>query len=268
MNPWQLAQQIKAELQTVTWPAVTLGDDEKVVFGKSVAIFAGFPTEDQIPKGWPWVLISIDTATNDDDTPELIEQSFGLMTAAKASGDTLGEFAIIGSNAADLGSSAGRGVAEVMERIRAAVGDLTAVDGASVVVSSASTAGILQFGRGKHMAIQEVTLTGLCTSALYYAAPQNLQYDVNWTWSGAHCSDRFDFVKYRIVEKLGTTPSTDPTDGTTVYTGTSTSATGSWQVGYTYTVFADYSSRRRTSSGAIVVEGSSGPEVGAYRVVA
>ena len=53
MDPWQMAQQIKHELEQVIWH--NSGD---LVFGinGSVAVFAGPPTADQIPEGMPGAL--------------------------------------------------------------------------------------------------------------------------------------------------------------------------------------------------------------------
>jgi hypothetical protein len=64
------------------------------------------------------------------------------------------------------------------------------------------------------------------------------------------------------VQKSGSTPSTDPSDGTVIYTGTAPTLTGLAVVGNTYTVFADYDAR-----GNNIVDGSSSPVVGSYRAV-
>ena len=261
MNPWQLAQQLKAELQAVTWPT----GSAEVVFGTyGVHVFAGSPTEDQIPPDFPWVLVGIDNAEADEDHPEFLTQGYTLLSAADVAGDPLGEHGIIGGSVADLGASVGRGVSEVAERVRAAVENLTGADGAKILVSAVSTGSPTPFGRGKHLVLDEHTLTALCTSTLHYAAPQLLQLSGSlWTWNGPHCSDRFDFLQYRLVEKTGSTASSTPSDGTVVYTGTTANVTFATTSGRTYTVFADYNAR-----GAATVEGSSDSEVGSFRVVA
>ena len=69
MNPWQMAQQIKHKLTTVAW---TVGATD-VVFGtRGVHVFAGRPTEEQIPAGFPWALVGIDGGNADPDHPEFI----------------------------------------------------------------------------------------------------------------------------------------------------------------------------------------------------
>lgn len=263
MNPLQMALQIKHKLQEVAWP---LGSGE-VVFGSyGVAIFAGTPNEEQFPAGYPWVLVTPGSGRMDPDHPELITQTFGLMVAAEVAGDPQGEFALVGGSISDLGKSAGRGVMEVSERARFAVQDLTGADGAKIIVTSTSTGGPFTMGQGRHIAVAELTLECLCTSQEHYAAPQHLTHTGGdggtWSWEGAHCSDRFDFLQYRLVQKAGSSPSTDPSDGTVLYTGTTASTTGSATSGNTYTVFADYDAR-----GGGAVEDSSEPEVGSYVVV-
>jgi hypothetical protein len=256
-----MALQLKAELQAITWPT----GSGNVVFGTDgVYVFAGRPTTAQVPSVIPFVLVGIDSGETDEDHPEFITQGYTLLSAADVAGDPLGEHGIIGGSVADLGDSMGRGVSEVAERVRAAVENLTGADGAKILVSAVSTGSPSPLADGTYIVIDEHTLTALCTSTLHYAAPQLLQLSGElWTWNGPHCSDRFDFLQYRLVEKTGSTASTDPDDGDVVYTGTTANVTFATTSGRTYTVFADYNAR-----GAATVEGSSDPEVGSYRVVA
>lgn len=262
MNAWQMAQQIKHVLQQVRWPIGSQG----LVFGTrgSVAVFAGSPTEEQIPPGFPWALVGIDSADVDEDDPGLITQRFALIVAAEVAGDRLGEHAIIGGPARNLGRSAGRGVGEVMERVRFAVEDLNGADGAKIQLSSSSMGAPTAIGNGRHMVLAELGLTAVCTSAADYSAPQQLLWDLGrWTWLGDHCSLRYDFKQFRLVRKTGEEPSRDADDGDLLYTGTDPFWEGQQSAGSTYTVFADYCSRANAD-----IEGSSGPEVGSYRVIA
>lgn len=258
MNPWQMALQIRHELRTVTW---TGGE---VVFGsRGAVIYAGTPNEKQFPPAFPWVLVGLGSGTMDPDHPDYITQTFGLMVAANVVGDPMGEFALMGSSSQSNTSSAGRGVLEVAERARFAVQSLTGADGAQVLVSGASTGGPFPLGQtGRHIAVQEFSLTALCTSQLHYAAPQQIAHDgTTWTWTGTHCASRFDFLRYRLTRKSGSSPSSTPTDGTILYEGTSPSFAAPKDTGYTYTVFADYSPRGKSDA-----EGSSSAEVGSYLV--
>lgn len=256
MNSWQMAQQLKHELEQVTW----LTGAADVVFGtlNRVRVTAGEPTQEQLPEGYPFALVILQSGVPDEDDPDLIVQTFDVLACVSVLGDPMGEAAIIGSAADDLGKSPGRGVAEVAARVLAAIGDLTGADGAKIKVTVTRT-GTPTILAGPHVVIDERTVTALCTDQLHYAAPQEIAVSGStWTWVGAHCSDRFDFKQYRLVWKTGATPPTDPDDGTTVYTGTAATATHSPLGSKSYVVFADYSARQQSG----VVEGSSDPEVG------
>lgn len=261
MNPWEMAKQIQDVLRTMSWPG---GSTEKVFGPRGVYVFAGTPTEEQVPPAFPWALIGIDTATADEDHPEVLTQDYTIVTAAEVAGDPLGSNAVIGGSVAELGKSVGRGIAEIDERVRIAVGNLLGVDGAKIKLSTASIGSPTRLGRGHHIAMASLTITAVVTSALHYAAPQLLVYAAGtWTWSGPHCSDRFDFLQYRLVSLAGASPPETPADGTVVYTGSTASFTASRSGSTTYSVFADYNAR----AGSSVDGSSSGSEVGAYVVV-
>lgn len=258
MNPWQMAQQMKHLLQQVRWRS----GSQDLVFGRrgSVAVYAGYPTQEQIPTGFPWVLVGIDSATFDAEDPGLLVQRFTLLVAAEVMGDRLGESGLIGGAIRDYGRSANRGVGEVAERARAAVAGITGADGAQILVSGASSGSPQVLDPGRHVVFHEVNLEAVCTSEPYYAAPQCLRWaGGQWLWDGGHCEARFDFRNYRLLRKQGEEPSGDVSDGILVYEGTDPFATAPQQSGWIYTAIAQYSSRQGAG-----IEGASGPEVGAY----
>jgi len=260
MNPWQMAQQIKHLLQLVTWQQ---GDRDRI-FGRngSVAVFAGQPTEEQIPAGFPWAMVGIDSADFDPENPTVVNQRFNVIVAAEVAGDRSGEQAIIGGPARDLGRSAGRGSSEIAGWVRLALQDLNGADGAKVMLSGLSTSAPTTLGRGRHMVMDELTFSAVCTSHAYYAAPQELYWQGGaWRWTGHQCQSRYDFVQFSLVRKAGEEKSRRPSDGTIVYTGTDLTWTGPQVGGSTYTIFAEYASR---SGGTI--ESASLPEVGSYRM--
>lgn len=260
MNPWQMAQQIKHKLATVTWAA----GSQEVVFGsRSVFVYAGAPPNDEeLSPGFPFALVTIDSGTPDDEHPDLIQQQFSIITAVEVAGDALGEHAVIGSSRANLGKSAGAGVAEVAERVRFALQQMTSYDGSHMLVNGTGTGAPSPLGRGKHLAFDQFTVTGWCTSQPYYAAPERFTIaGSTGTWTGLQCSSRFDFLRYRVGYVAGAVPAEQPSDATIVYTGTATTANlGSIVGGATYSVWADYAPR----GGGIVAASSDGRLVGAH----
>ena len=125
MNPLQMAQQIKAELQAIVWP----DGSGQVVFGSQegrVLVFAeGPPDPSQLSPAFPFALVIVEEGSFDEDDPTLIaSQGFSVIVAAQVAGDPYGEIALIGGAQANLGTSPGKGVLELSERARAAVQDL------------------------------------------------------------------------------------------------------------------------------------------------
>lgn len=262
MNSWQLAQQIKHELATVTWPT----GSQEVVFGtRSVFIYSGQPPgDDEIAPGFPFALIQIDAGTPDPDDPDLIQQTFQVTIACEVAGDPMGEHAVIGSSRKDLGRSVGAGSAEVSERVRAALQKLSGSDGASLIVTGSGITGPNIPAEGRHVTFETYTITAYCTSQLYWTPPTNLRRSGgNWVWTGSQCSKRFDFLRFRLGRVAGTAPVADPAQATIVYTGTATTIALAADAGFTYMIWADYDPRATGS----VAYSSLGDTLSSYVVV-
>lgn len=252
MNGYQMAQQIKHVLSTVTWAGGS------VVFGsRGVSVFAGTPNEEQIPPGFPWAMISIGQGTSDDEHPTLIDQPFTVITATEVAGDPLGEFAIIGGPAANLGKSANRGSLEIAERVHFALASLTGADGAPIMVSLTSPGAPQPLGRGRHMVLHQHDVRALVTTEMAYAAPVYTRAGgLGLQWDAAHCRARFDYLHTKVVGKSGSYPAS-VTDGTTLYTGDADTAAVAG--GYSHmVVFVGYDSRKTGTA-----EAYSSPVVGA-----
>lgn len=242
MNPWQLAQQLKHELATVAWE----DGSAQVVFGpRSVNVYAGRPSDDELPVAFPFAMVTIDAGIPDADEPSLIRQTFSVVIAVETAGDPLGEFAVIGSARADLGKSAGAGIGEVSERVRSAIQKLSAFDGASILASGSGASALETLGRGRQVAIESYALEALCTSQVFYASPQQVRQAsaAVLRWRGDHCSPRFDFLRYRVGWVTGQDPAASPDDATIVYTGTATECATTIVGNRTYSVWADYDPR-------------------------
>jgi len=256
-----MAQQIRHILATANWPE-SPGD---LVFGDRLSyVLAGLPDEDELPGGFPFVLVNIGGGTADPDDPNLLEQTFDVLAVADVSGGRMGEQALVGGAKSSLGTSANRGVLELNDRVRDALKDLRGTDGAALQLRATAAGSPTRLGRGRHLAIGESTFTGWITAAPSYTHPTRLAKTGNvWTWTGAQCSARFDFIRYRLGYVDGTTPATSPGDlDTVVYTGTDLTTTIAAVAGKTYSIFADYGHR-----GGTAIEGSSdGRELSAYLV--
>lgn len=258
MNEGQMAQQIRYVLSTAVWPE----SPNDLIFGDRLAfVVAGLPDEDELPGSFPFVLVNIGGGSSDPDDPNLLEQSFDVLTVADVSGGRMGEQALVGGAKSALGSSANRGVLELNGQVRRVLKDLKGIDGAALQLSATSAGSPVRLGRGRHMAIGESSFTGWITAAPSYTHPTLLAVSGStWTWKGTQCAARFDFVQYRVGYVDGATPVESPDDlDVVIYTGTDPTASVAQVAGKTYSVFADYGSR-----GGTAIDGSSdGRELGA-----
>lgn len=263
MNLYQLARQIRHRLAELTWPTHlgTDGSDVPKVFGaRSVAIFSGDVTDEQRLAGFPWALIIMDSGRQDGEDLGTILSRLQIAVVAEVKGDPLGEFAMIGS-AAPAGSRMNRGVMEVVEQVQRAIEAMSTADGLTLSVTGIVQGVARQIGQVHRIAVQ-LSLEAATTIQPYWAAPQRVAINMAGTsisWAGTHCANRYDFIDFRVMEKVGTSPSTSVTDGTAVYTGTAAAAAVSTVSGRTYTVFARYSDR------GTEVTAASSPEVGTWR---
>ena len=258
MNVHQLAHQVQHKLETVTWPK----GSQSVVFGsRNVKVISGDPTDEQIPPSFPFSLVSIGTGANDADHPDHVMERLKVLVAVSVKGDPMGQAAVLGGVAPDLGKSGGRGVLEVAERARAAVGDLTGADGATLVVSQITRDVPRRLGQmGSHGVVAEFTIEAACTVDPYWIEPQMLAVaGGNWTWSGAHCKELGSFLQFRLGYRSGSAASSPTDPGVTILGGTSDEyLTGFPPVaGQFYSIWADYAPRgtntaEETSDGSLV----------------
>jgi hypothetical protein len=255
-----MLQQLKQELQAVRWPAGT----QDLVFGdRGVMAFAGSLSEEQHPPGFPFALVTLGSGEPDPDDPDSIQQQFTVIAAVQVAGDPMGEFAVIGSSRPLNGRSAGAGIAEVGERVRAATERLTAYDGGAIVVSGSGVSAPNTLGKGKQVAFEEFTVSALCTSRPRFTSPQQLRLvGDTWSWFGDHCTRRFDFQSYVLGYVTGSTPATSLADITVVYTGTDIETAVGGVPGRVYHIFAQYNGH-----GGTAITDASTPDVGSYLVL-
>jgi hypothetical protein len=266
MNPEQMARQIRHELEQATWPA----GSQSLVFGVNgrVKIYADTPTEDQIPPMFPACMVGINGGVPDRDQPAYIKQNFTVTALSMIAGDPMGENAVVGGGTADVGTSAGKGVMELAERVRFVLQNVMGATGTKVHMHVSSTETPVSIG-GRHLVANDTGIEAMCTSDLYYAPPQQVAYSgSSWTWVGEnHCRGRHDFVSYALAYIVGSTPSSLFSDYTQVGASVGTEAITHTPVsGRTYCVFAEYN-RHGKSGETTIVGRSRGDRVGAYRVI-
>lgn len=260
MNSWQMAQQIKRELQVVTWA----GGNQEVVFGQGgVFVHAGPLSEDQHPRAFPFALVTIDAGAADEDAPDLIEQQFTVVTAVRGRGSSMGEHAVIGGSRANIGSSSGAGSSEVGERVRSALQNMTRYDGGAMLVSGTGVTAQQQVQGKNHVAYETFTLAAMCTSQEHYTAPQAIKRVNNTlTWDPVSAQQRFDFLEFVFGYTTESTPAASPSASgwTTVSTTTYGMASDDPVAGgRIYQVFAGYDPRGTGTSSYY-----SAPERGSY----
>lgn len=232
------------------------------VFGdRSVVVFSGSPTDEQMPAGFPWALVGIDSSTSDAQTPDIVTQSFVVVVAAEVAGDPMGEFAVIGGSSSP-GTRRNRGIGEVVSVVRSELIAMSNQEGILLNITASSAGPSTPLGRLSHVAMEELTVETICTASPSYAAPQRANFNEDKTelsWSGLHCSSRYDFLDFRVLKKLGSQPSQNVGDGTVIYTGGSTSTVITAPTGNTFTVFARYKDRSTETFA------TSSPEIGSWR---
>lgn len=258
MNARQMAQQIRYVLSTETWPE----SPNDLVFGDRLSfVLTGLPDEKELPGAFPFVLVSAGPGTADPDDPNLMEQTFDVLAVASVSGGRMGEKSLIGGPKSALGSSANRGVMELNDRVRAALQKLSAIDGAGLQLHTSSVGKPQSIGGGRALAYGETTLSGWVTAEPSYSSPTRLAVaGSTWTWTGAQCSARYDFIQYRLGYVDGSAPAETPGDlDAIIYTGTDLTTVVAQIAGKAYSVFADYGIR-----GSAIEGSSDGRELSAF----
>jgi hypothetical protein len=125
MNTWQAVQQVRYLLGKRAWP-----DSATLVFGSaSVIVTAAIPEPVFERVRLPCALIRIMPATNDPDEPGIDLQEITIRLAVGHAGDGTGETAVIGGHRVGQTDSRGRGLLEIEEEMRAAIGLLTSDHG-------------------------------------------------------------------------------------------------------------------------------------------
>lgn len=253
MNPGQMAQQIAHLLRSLRW---TEGDAHLVFADVHVSL--GPPDPRDFPPGWAWALVAALGDTQDEEIEGLRSARFAVIFSAECAGEAFGGGAATGGSITALGRSANRGALEIASRIQTALEDLTTAAGAPLNLGAGDGVEASRgLGEDRSVAFGRVELEASCTTAPSYTGVEELAVSGStWTWDGAAARARFDFSRFELWRKAGSSPPAYPGDGTLL--GTSTVDTlSAAPPGGSYTLFATYSSRRNA-----LREGYSTPDRG------
>ena len=191
MSPWQAAQQLKFRLLTRTWP----DSPNRPVF-PTVHVTQG-PIEAKADTfRMPCVVLRTMASEADPEQPTLKWQTFEAVIAAVQTGDTLGEFAIVGGQRTSQGGSRGRGILELEEQLLQVTSEMNHMDGVHVQEMAAGAVEADMVDGVGYVAVRPITLRVLTTLDRVYTVPNvgkrltaTVGAFVTLTW---HWAERFD----------------------------------------------------------------------------
>lgn len=258
MNTWQLIQQVRYVLDTLTWGEGT----DANVFGAVLA--TAQPTAEALARWtFPVALVRPGGSTHDAQEPRLVEQDVDVAILTSTPGDAAGERALVGGpRAAGVGSSDGRGLLEVEAAALAALRQLAGANGVRLQLVSTSAAEAQPEPDAAYVVARAYRLRGWVQLARHYPAPTQIAAtggsgQVALTWSNA--PDRFDrygtsLTRTVVRRASGTTPPASPTAGTGValaaYDDEAVTDTGLAAGTYSYAIFATYDETTATPTTA------------------
>lgn len=243
MNGWQHLRQIAYLLERATWPDGTTDR----VFGRAI------PTAGETPKALqqyrtPFVLLTMDGDTKDDENPGLLIYELGATIVVAAEGRDLGQAALMGgARSGGQGSSKGRGILEVEEEFNRVVGRLTGADGAPAVAYESGSAQAVEVDASRYVVARKHSIKVLGTAARYYPPCLFLvgtggAGQVSLTWKNP--ATRYDSLVPVVRYASGATAPASSSAGTGVsgLTATSESVTVSGLSAgtYSFAVFMSY----------------------------
>lgn len=256
MNSYQHANQLAYLLGLATW----VDSPSEYVFGRrpsgvgsgGAVIVTDGPTADALKElRTPFALVGIGNSRPDDEHPDLLLTDFSVIVVQQVEGDPLGERALVGGPrplAGGQGSSRGRGILEIEERVLAVACRLTGADGAPMALAGMGSPPSQRIDTGHMVSSRRYDFRAWCTRAAEYPAPTNLvataagggTVNLSWTLPAARWDRRLVILR----RAAGSTAPASATAGTGVTlsgaTAASVSDTGLTPGTYSYAVFEAY----------------------------
>ena len=217
MNAWQVCRQLRYLLRAATWPD---GVADRV-FSDRVHATALLPDGKLAQLGFPLALVAPGAAVTDEQDARLELAQLAVTVVARATGDHVGEAALLGSSRGNgQGSSLGRGLLEVEEAALAVVRALNSGGGVNLRVTSRSATRARDVDGVGYVAQRDLALEGVLTVDRTYAGPTRFLAtapgaglaDLSWTLP----ADRYDRREVVLRRAAGATAPASPTAGTGV----------------------------------------------------
>lgn len=255
MNAQQFARQIQYVLAAQTW----VDSPSEYVFGRhaggigaggSVIVTDGPEAKALAELRTPFCLVTVGDNRPDEEHPDLEQQDFDLILVVQVEGDDLGERVLLGGprpSAGGQGSSRGRGMLEVEERVKAAAGRLTGADGCPAALACVGSPPSVKVEGGYMVSSRKYRLRAWCTRQRTYDPPTALVAtggvgSVTLSW--ALPPTRWDLRQMVLRKASGSTAPASASAGTGVTLSgdlatsvVDTVAAGTWS----YALFAGYS---------------------------
>lgn len=278
MNAFQHAYEMAYALGAATW----VDSPSEYVFGRrsgvpgsgGAVIVTDGPTADALKDlRTPFALITIGNSRPDEEHPDLLDTEFEVVVVQQVEGDPLGERILVGGprpSAGGQGSSRGRGILEIEERVLATCSRLTGADGSPMALAFMGSPPSQRIDTGYMVGARKYGFRAACTRQAEYPAPTNLvataagggAVTLTWTLPAARWDRRLVILR----RAAGSTAPASATAGTGVTlsgaTAVTVSDTGLTPGTYSYAVFEAY-----TETGAAANERFSSQVTGTTRTV-
>jgi hypothetical protein len=243
VNQWQAARQLKYLLEAMRWPD---GDAKRVI--SKAHVTAGPPDDMLATLRTPFVLISVQPVEPDEEEPELEAAGFDVILVCQADGGEGNQNALMGANrTGGQGASEGRGLLEIEEQVKLAIGRLGGANGVRAQILSTGGTAAERMESGSYVVARRYSVRCWCTVRRHYEAPMYVaatggagQIAVTWVNPTARYDSLLPIVRYTS----GATAPTSATAGTGATGLTITSAsktiTGLSAGTYSVAVFWSY----------------------------
>lgn len=250
---WQNAQALQFALRSRKWEADATYEQ---VFSRGSTRVSPIVAERLLSmKSFPLCLIGIGSATNDPQTPALIDQTFDVVIVTGVTGDEMGENAVIGGgrpSGVGQSGSGGRGITEVETEFFGVVENMTQENGIQMQANAASAAVVQEVAGLGFVVSRQYSVRCSCTTARTYLGTTALVGTgsgggvLALSWAVAPTQwDTFagsggQIIRYAAGSTAPATRSSGTAGPTVTGTATSTSITGLSAGTYSVSIFTAY----------------------------